>query len=80
MQSVAKISGLCASVGLGLMSSTALAQDAGNGLSVGLLVATSQSPYIGQSQTTGIVPALRYSGERFTIGSDGISGVPETVT
>lgn len=72
MQNRAMISGLMASVGLALVSTSALAQETGNGLSIGALVATSQSPYIGQNQTTGIVPVLRYSGERFTIGSDGI--------
>ena len=42
------------------------------GLSLGLVVGTTQSPYIGRGQTTGIAPVFRYDGARFTIGSDGL--------
>lgn len=45
---------------------------AADGLSLGLVVGTAQSAYIGRGQVTGIAPVFRYEGARFSIGSDGL--------
>ncbi len=52
-------------------STPVLARDSLSGFSIGALAATTQSPYLGRSESNGIVPVFRYEGERLTIGSNG---------
>ena len=56
----------------GGLAGPAAAQEMAAGWSIGAVLGSTQSAYVGRSQRTGIAPILSYEGERFTLGVNGL--------